>query len=221
VLRKLLASVVATRHEGATLVASAPLGAEVYLRKEDIQSRDPFPAYGAFGAHKKSRQYLSLRSDIVDRKHFRGQTPLTLELEEGHYQIAFRIPGRRDIWIEDGNAYIHDAALSLTPTDLPTDVKVYEVTVHSYDRPQSVVALFQKRTEGSAQMAASCGDGSFVVDEPGLDSMLAGYSLPPEEVAAAAKALRCAGKAVLLGDKSNVMVEVTVPGRLRVSRTRK
>lgn len=208
------------RGENATLVTSVPLGAEVYLRKEEIAAKDPFRRYGAFGAHKKSRDFVALCADMVDKKLFRGYTPLTLDLEEGYYQIAVRTPGAKEEWVEDGNAFMQSPSLALSPDDRKSDVKVYELTVLRGEAPAYLVALFQKKGEPAADLARLCTDAPFAFDEAALGAALDVYQLPEDERAAAVRLLRCTGKAVLAGEKSNVVVTLETRGTFKVQKSR-
>ena len=221
VLHRLLVSLAETRGEGKTLLTSTPLGAEVYIRHEDYHDKDPFHQYGPFGAHKRSRSYLELRSDIVDKKNFRGYTPFVIDLTEGHYQIAFRIPGRQDDYVEDGNVAVQSSSLAIRRDDLASDVKIYEVSVSPFTAPAVVSTLFQRKGETASAFATTCGDGPFEFDRDQLMSMLRVYQVPDEEADAALRLLSCGAKAVIPMETGNVTIALNEAGHPEVLRNRR
>lgn len=219
ILQNVLASLVKTVSPGATLLVSAPLGVEVYLRKADIREKDPFDEYGPFRANKRTRALLKLRADITDKKHFRGYTPMTVTLEEGHYQIAFRKPGDVRPWLSDGELSVQSANISLRQDDLTSDLKIYELTVSRHDPPYLVSSLFQAAGQDAGSFGkASCMGSSFTVDGVKLRSALGSYALDPDAVDAALDVLACAGKAIVDAPQGPLVIVLTARGNFEVSR---
>lgn len=219
VLARRLAALVTTQGEGTTLLCSAPLGAKVFLRREALAAKDPFNEYGSFGANKKSRAFREMARDIVADKFYRGRTPLALDLEPGHYQIAFQLDGRQEMWLVDGDVHVQTSTIALVQEKLPTDIKLYELTIHEHDVPRYLVSLFVAG-DGDGGAGSTCDEPPFPVDDGAIRSALAPFHVPDDAIDRAIRAVGCTGKALLIDDRGPLVIALRGGGRFTVERQR-